>query len=150
MRGRKRMKKGNCKAWAITAAGLVLLAAGLVMVKVGMAEEGILPVLPYVLIGIGAGAFGQGTGELLSARAIRNHPEIAREKEIEQADERNVALGNRAKAKAFDIMIFVFGALLLSFALMRVALAAVLLLCFSYLFVLGCGVYFRIRYEKEM
>jgi hypothetical protein len=47
-------------------------------------------------------------------------------------------------------MIFVFGALILSFALMGISLAAVLLLCFAYLFVIGCGVFFRVRYEKEM
>ena len=142
--------KGYVKAWVIAVTGVLLLAAGLIMVKLGASEEGIWLTLPYVLIGVGCGAFGQGTGELISTRSMKNHPEIVRMKEIEGSDERNIAIGNRAKAKAFDVMIYVFGALLLSFALMRVDLAAVLLLCFSYLVVIGSGIYYRIRYEKEM
>ena len=45
---------------------------------------------------------------------------------------------------------FVFGALLLAFALMQVDLTAVLLLVGAYLLVQGYAVYCRIRLEKEM
>ena len=70
--------------------------------------------------------------------------------EIEQRDERNIAIADRAKGKAFDMMTFVFGALMLAFALMSVDLPAVLLLVFAYLFVHGYAIYYRCRYEKEM
>ena len=48
------------------------------------------------------------------------------------------------------MMLFLFGALMLIFAIMGVDLAAVLLLVFAYLFVHGCAVYYRIKYEREM
>ena len=112
--------------------------------------EGVMAVLPFVCLGIGCGAFGHGMGDLLSRKALENDPELARSLVIEQQDERNIALANRAKGKAFDIMIYVYGALLVSFGLMGVALAPLLLLVFAYLLVVGCSVYYRVKYEKEM
>jgi 4-hydroxybenzoate polyprenyltransferase len=61
-----------------------------------------------------------------------------------------VAIVNRAKSKAYDMMIFVFGALMLAFALMGIDRAAVLLLVSSYLFIIGYSVYYRCKYDKEM
>ncbi|HQE70757.1 MAG TPA: hypothetical protein PK071_06530, partial [Atopobiaceae bacterium] len=55
----------------------------------------------------------------------------------------------RAKGKAFDMMTFVFGALMLSFALMGVDMIAVLLLVFSYLFVHGSALYYRFKFERK-
>ena len=109
--------------------------------------EGVMAVLPFVCLGIGCGAFGHGMGDLLSRKALENAPELARSLAIEQQDERNIALANRAKGKAFDI---IYGALLVSFGLMGVALAPLLLLVFAYLLVVGCSVYYRVKYEKEM
>ena len=131
-------------------AGLAILAAGLVLLLTLDDPQGPLQALPYVLIGLGCGAFGYGAGELLSRAAIKKHPELQKQIEIEKNDERNVAIGYRAKAKAYDIMVFVFGALLLAFALMGTETAAVLLLVFAYLFVVGCGVYYRVKYDREM
>ena len=109
-----------------------------------------MAVLPFVCLGIGCGAFGHGMGDLLSRKALENDPELARSLAIEQQDERNIALANRANGKAFDIMIYVYGELLVSFGLMGVALAPLLLLVFAYLLVVGCSVYYRVKYEKEM
>lgn len=106
--------------------------------------------LPYVCIGVGSGIFGHGMGNVIGRQAIKNSPDIQRQIAIDQRDERNIAISNRSKAKSYDLMIFVFGALMLSFALMGVDITAVLLLVFSYLLVIGYGVYYRFKYEKEM
>ncbi len=143
------MKKSKMD-YLITSIGVVLLGLGLYLVKTLVEPRGFLLALPYVCIGIGCGAFGQGVGNLLSYQAVKNSPELQKELEINQKDERNVAIASRAKAKAFDRMTFVFAALMLSFALMGVELAAVLLLVCAYLFVQGCGIYYRCKYEKEM
>lgn len=87
---------------------------------------------------------------LISLRAIKNSPGIQKELEINRKDERNVAIASRAKAKAYDLMIFVFAALMLSFALMEIDLVALLLLVFAYLFVVGSSVYYRCKFDKEM
>ena len=81
---------------------------------------------------------------------MKKDPELAKQMEIEAKDERNIMIANYAKGKAFDLMTFVFGALMVSFALMGVDLAAVLLLVAAYLFVEGSAVWYRVRFEKEM
>lgn len=130
--------------------GIVLLGSGLYFVKTISDPQGIMLTLPYVCIGIGSGLFGHGMGSILSRRALQNNPQMQKQMEIEQNDERNIAIANRAKGKAFDMMTFVFGALMIAFALMGADLAAVLLLVSAYLFVHGYAVYCRCKYEKEM
>ena len=124
--------------------GLAMLVFGLYLVKTTDATEGILMTLPYVLIGIGCGLFGQGIGGVIERSVLKKHPELIKQKEIEVNDERNQQISNRAKAKAYDMMVFVFG------ALMNVDLAIVLLVVFSYLFVVGSGDYYRVKFEKEL
>lgn len=133
-----------------TIIGLLLLGIGLYLVKTVIEPQGIMKALPYICVGLGCGTFGHGMGEIVSSRAIKNYPDIKKQMEIDKQDERNIAIGNRAKAKAYDMMIFVFGALMITFALMNIDLIAVLLLAFVYLFVLGYCSYYRVKYDKEM
>lgn len=142
--------KGKKSDYAITAIGLVLAAAGLFWVKSLVNPQGFLLALPYVCIGIGCGVFGHGMGNIISHKAIKTNPDLQKQIEIDKNDERNVAISNRAKAKAYDLMTFVFGALMMIFALMGVDVIAVLLLVFAYLFVQGYGIYYRCKYDKEM
>ena len=132
------------------AAGLLLAAAGLYLVRTAADPQGFLRALPYVCIGVGCGLFGGCLGGLLGDRAVQSDPELARRLRIEQNDERNVAVANRAKGKAFDCMTYVFGALMVSFALMGIDLVAVLLLVFAYLLVHGVALYYRIKFDREM
>lgn len=109
-----------------------------------------LRTLPFICIGLGSGLFGSGMGELIGQRALKNSPAIAKQMEINKNDERNIAIATRAKAKAYDMMVFVFGALMLAFALMETELTVVLLLVFGYLFTIGYGIYYRFKYDREM
>ena len=130
--------------------GLILLAAGLYLVRQDKNPGEMLRVLMYICIGVGCGLFGHGMGQIVRQRALKGDPEIARRLEIEQNDERNIMIASRAKARAFDMMTFVFGALMVCFALMQIDLAAILLLVFVYLFVEGYAIYCRFRIEKEI
>ena len=134
------------KTWLVA----VMAALGLLLMALSWGQSGSNSLWPYLCIGIGAGLFGQGTGELVSRRALRDCPEFRRQLEIARKDERNMAIADHAKSKAFDLMTFSFGALMLSFALMRVQMAAVWMLVLVYLFVHGYALYWRCRYEKEM
>jgi len=129
--------------------GLLAAAAGLWLLHSG-ADLTAARALPYLCIGVGCGLFGQGAGELLAARAIKGDPALQKRLEVERADERNQAIADRAKGKAFDRMTFVYAALMLTFALMEVELAAVLLLVAAYLFVEFSAVYYRCKLEKQM
>lgn len=142
--------KGRTWNWIKIIGGLLLGIVSLFILRHYDQAEGVMAVLPFVCLGIGCGAFGHGMGDLLSRKALESDPKLARSLAIEQQDERNIALANRAKGKAFDIMLYVYGALLVSFGLMGVALAPLLLLVFSYLLVVGCSIYYRLKYDKEM
>jgi len=130
--------------------GLALLAAGLYLAKTTDAATSIMRALPFVMIGIGCGLFGQGMSGIVERRILKKHPELIKQKEIEVKDERNIEISNRAKAKAYDMMVFVFGALMVGFALMGVEMVVVLLLVFAYLFVVGSGIYYRVKLDKEL
>ena len=69
---------------AITAVGLLILAARLCLLKMNGAPQGVLLALPYVCIGIGCGLFGHGMGDIISERAVRSNPEIQKKLEIEK------------------------------------------------------------------
>lgn len=112
--------KSKITNYATLIMGLLLLAVSLYLIKTSNDPQGIMRTLPYVCIGIGCGLFGHGMGNVISERAINSYPELKRQLDIEKNDERNVAIANRAKGKAFDMMTFVFGALMLSFALMGI------------------------------
>jgi uncharacterized membrane protein len=144
------MMKKNYKDTSFAVIGFVLAAAGLYFVKALSQPQGFIRALPYICIGLGCGLFGHGIGNIISYRVIKNNPDIVKQIKIEKTDERNIAISDKAKAKAYDLMIYVFGALMLSFALMGIDLAAVLLLVASYLAVVFYGIYYRTKYDKEM
>lgn len=136
--------------YAAVAAGLLLVAAGFCLLKMVPDPQGFLRALPYVCIGVGCGLFGGGLGSRIGDRAVQSDPETARRVRIEQNDERNIAVANSAKGKAFDWMTYVYSALMVSFALMGVDLVPLLLLVFAYLLVHGVALYYRIKFDKEM
>jgi len=144
------MKSDSAKMAGVVVLGLLILAAGLIMLKVVEDPQGILLPLPYALIGVGCGVFGYGCGELLRRKVLESNPEIARAVEIERKDERNQMIANKAKARAYDITIYVFGLLVFVFGLMQVDLLPILMLTAAYLFVVFSAVFFMNRYNKDM
>ena len=144
------MKNKSTSAIVFTILGLLLLVIGFILMKTIEDPQGIMRALPYVLIGIGCGVFGQNLGEIISNRTLKKYPDEAKKIEIERKDERNLMLSYRAKAKAYDLMVYVYGAVMLIFALMQVDIITIMILVLSYLFIIFSGVYFRSKYEKEM
>lgn len=130
--------------------GVVLWGIAVLLLRQNPGNSGFWRALPYVCLGVGAGLLGRGIGQMVQRKALQSDPELARQQEIEAGDERNIQLAQRAKAKAFDLMVFVFSALLLVFALMGVEMTALLLLVAAYLLVQGYAVYCRVKLEKEM
>lgn len=143
------MKK-NTLNYLAAGLGILLLGTGLFLLKWIDDPQGIWRTLPYVCIGLGCGAFGHGLGNLISRKAEQSDPALQKQKAIEQNDERNIAIANHAKAKAYDLMIYLFGALMVAFAMMGVDTAAVLLLVFAYLVVVGFFLYYQSKYNREM
>ncbi len=130
--------------------GFALIAAGIYLIRTVPDPQGILRALPFLLVGFGCGIFGHGLGELLAKRSTESDPETARRMEIDQTDERNVMIGNMAKAKGYDMMTYVFGALMVSFAVMGASWTVIIPMVIGYLFVHGYAIYFRVKFDKEM
>lgn len=142
------MKKGACFTLAVI--GFMLVLVGLCYLKSVKEPQGIMRVLPYYCIGIGCGMFGHGAGEIISRRTTKKAQDVQKQIEIEKNDERNIAISSRAKGKAFDAMIYIFGALIVSFGLMELELYVILSLVFAYFLVIGISIYYRCKYDKEM
>jgi hypothetical protein len=142
------MKKGTYIT--LTVIGLVLAAIGLYLLKSIEEPQGVMRTLPYVCIGIGCGAFGHGMGEIISRGALKNSQDIQKQMEIMQKDERNIAIINRAKGKAYNAMIYIFGSLIVSFGLMNIEVSVILMLVFAYLLVVGISIFYRCKYDNEM
>ena len=132
------------KSIAFTIGGIALVIAGFVLLKFFPADEGVMEVLPYYFMGIGCGAFGWGAGELLRARALRGNLEV------ERTDERRIFIANAAKARAYDVMSYLFAALIICFGLMQVDLVVLLMLIAAFLFVEGVAIYQMVKLEKKL
>ena len=129
---------------------IVSIAGGLLLIKTLENPNEFILTLSYICIGVGCGVFGHGMGNFVAIKTVQNNAEIKKQMDIVRKDERNIAISNRAKAKAYDLMTYTFGALLLIFTLMGVDLIPLLLLVFIYLLIQIYAVYYRIKYDKEM
>lgn len=134
----------------LAAAGLIIFTAGLVLMISSRDAVGILKTLPYICVGLGSGIFGGSIGTALKNRTMLKDPQAAKYVEIEQKDERNQAVNNRSKARVYDLMIYVYAAVILSFALMQVNMYVTLVLVVIYLFFIFANVYYLNKYNKEM
>jgi hypothetical protein len=143
------MKK-TISFYFLTVVGVGLLATGLYFIKTIEDPQGLLRVLPFICFGLGCAIFGHGIGEIIVRHAMNNSPAAAKQLEIDKKDERNLTIANRAKAKTYDMMSFMFGALILSIALMGIEILVVILLVFIHLFILVYNSYYRYKYNKEM
>ncbi|PJI10359.1 hypothetical protein CUB90_12700 [Clostridium sp. CT7] len=68
----------------------------------------------------------------------------------EEKDERNIAIDDRAKAKAFDVTGIVFGILIIIYTFMKYNLLMVLLACAAYLFIFITYMFYFGKFHKEM
>ena len=143
-------KNSKAKNYITIIAGLIILLSGLFLLKTPDEILTSLKAFPYIIICLGCGIFGHGIGNMISNNALKNYPDILKELSVEQTDERNVIICNTAKAKAYDMMIFILGSLLIALALMKIDISVVLIIAGAYLFITGYGIYYRIKFEKEM
>ena len=130
--------------------GFIICVTGLLLVKSMPDAQGIMRTFPYICIGIGTGIFGQNLGTVISSLVLRKDPLSAKRIEIEMKDERNTAIRNKAKAKAYDLMVMVLGALMLVFTLMQVELYVILVFIAAYLFIVFSSIYYLSKFQKEM
>lgn len=124
--------------------GVLLLAAGIF----GFGESA--KTVSGLCIGIGAGLAGMNVAHLIIGYYYKKHPDAEKQSDIEAQDERNVAITDKAKAKAFDLtrklLIIVPFLLILADSPLWITLAAVGVYTFSF----GLQIYFTMRLSREM
>ena len=130
--------------------GVVLVALGLYIYQktVGMGKT--VVAIPYIFIAIGCGILGHFTGNLIQYYSTKNNEELKRQIEIEKNDERNVLIAEKSKAKAYDLMIYLFAAMLIIFSLMGADKLQILVLVAIYLSLQIYALYWKSKFESRM
>ena len=129
----------------------VLLAVGIVLLALAVLLDGrVSDAMGGMLCGMGSGLLALAGSTLLNLRHQDKHPEEARRSDIEQKDERNVAIRNRAKAVSGEV---------LQWAVMAAAWLSIGLDAPLWVPITATGVfvaksvlelYLMVRYEREM
>lgn len=130
---------------------MIFILSGVIVLAVGLFVTGDnLKSVSGLCIGIGAGLIGMNAANLIIHLYYGKHPAIKKQSEIDSKDERNVAITNKAKAKAFDIMIKIL--MIIPFLMILIDLPLWMILAVIALYMLGFFVqlYLIIRYSKEM
>jgi len=129
---------------------LLILGIALVGLQVFVLKDIGNKQLSGICIGVGAGLFGMGAGQLISIMVIEKHPEAKRKVDIEAKDERNMYINDRARARAFNAMEIILPILALVLILMGEPLLTVLLVIGAYLTGWGTYIGYLGKYQKEM
>ncbi len=85
-------------------AGLIVLGLALVLVSIFVFGDAEPKAVFGMMLGVGAGLFGMSVSGLVAIRYEKTHPDMARQSQIEQKDERNTMIRDKAKSRAGDIV----------------------------------------------
>ena len=130
--------------------GFIILAVSAIIHKLANNAQGIMYNSSFVLFGIGASTLIQNIGNIFNIRAVKKDPQLANQKKIDEKDERNIIIRNKAKAKAYDIMVIVFPVLILALSLILVDQIILYLVTIVFFIVIFSYMYFKDKYDKEM
>lgn len=130
--------------------GVVLVALGLYIYQKTVGMDKTVVVIPYIFIAIGCGILGHFTGNLIQYYSTKGNEELKRQIEIEKNDERNVLIAEKSKAKAYDLMIYLFAAMLIIFSLMGADKLQLVVLVAIYLSLQIYALYWKSKFESRM
>lgn len=130
--------------------GVVLVALGLYIYQKTVGMDKTVVVISYIFIAIGCGILGHFTGNLIQYYSTKGNEELKRQIEIEKNDERNVLIAEKSKAKAYDLMIYLFAAMLIIFSLMGADKLQLVVLVAIYLSLQIYALYWKSKFESRM
>jgi len=144
------MKANKRREYLILFVSLIVISLGFYLVIYANSLTDSLNLLPYFIIGIGCIGFGYTGGKILSDHYKKKNPDLLEEFEIEATDERNQLIGYRAKSKAFEAYLMIFGLLIAALALVGIDLWLILLLACAYLATIIYMLILTSKYSKEI
>ena len=136
--------------YILTAVGFVLFVMGIVLAILFSKSQGVMKTLPFICLGIGAGFCGGGLSGIITYRRIQKSPRLAKEKEINTKDERNVFITYKAKSAAYNLTLIIFAVLIMFLAVVQVESYIILVFTGAYLLIIFLYIYFFNKYYKEM
>ncbi|WP_033164291.1 hypothetical protein [Clostridium sp. KNHs205] len=101
-------------------------------------------------IGLGSGLASVNVAHIFIKRMFRKHPEYKRQSEIDAKDERSIAITNKAKAKAYDKMIYIMIGVPFVMIFLNSPLWMILTVIAFYVFGYGLHLYYLVKYNKIM
>lgn len=142
--------KNIIKDWLLTFLGIGLVAVGFLLHKNSFSTDKMMVTIPYIFIGVGCGIFGHFMGNVIKYFSTKNNAELERQIKIDKNDERNILIAEKSKAKAYDLMIYLFAAMLIIFSLMGVDKLAIIMTVAIYLSIQIYTLYWRSKFENKM
>ena len=130
---------------ALLCLGLLAALAGL-----GLSSNPAFKALGGVLLGVGAGLAGMSAARLLLIFYESRHPQVYRQTQIEENDERNQQIRRRAKARAGEVTSWLVLALAFVLILYGAPLWLTLLTVGVYLAYTVINLFLMARYQKQM
>lgn len=146
------MKKNKnvIKEWFLTFVGIGLVVVGFLLHKYSLSTDKMIVTIPYIFIGVGCGIFGHFMDNLIKYFSTKNHKELERQIQIDKNDERNILIVEKSKAKAYDLMIYLFTSILIILSLMGVDKLAIIMIVAVYLSIQIYALYWRSKFESKM
>lgn len=130
--------------WALLVLGVVLVAAGLSII--GHVQKSVVG----VCLGVGSGLIAMNLVNLAVYRYYKKRPDLEKQSRIDAHDERMIAITARAKAKAFDVLIWTLIAFPFVLILADVPLWQTLATVAIYVFGYCVQLYYTGRLSREM
>ena len=146
------MKKNKnvIKEWFLTFVGIGLVVVGFLLHKYSLSTDKVIVTIPYIFIGVGCGIFGHFMDNLIKYFSTKNHKELERQIQIDKNDERNILIAEKSKAKAYDLMIYLFTSILIILSLMGVDKLAIIMIVAIYLSIQIYALYWCSKFESKM
>lgn len=146
------MKKNKnvVKDCFLTFLGIGLVLVGFLFHNKSVSTDKMIATIPYIFITVGCGIFGHFMDNLIKYFSTKNHEELERQIQIEKNDERNILIAEKSKAKAYDLMIYLFASLLIIFSLMGVDKLVIIMIVAIYLSIQIYALYWRSKFESKM
>lgn len=146
------MKKNNnvVKDCFLTFLGIGLVLVGFLFHNKIVSTDKMIATIPYIFIGVGCGIFGHFMDNLIKYFSTKNNEELEKQIQIDKNDERNIIIAEKSKAKAYDLMIYLFASLLIIFSLMGVDKLVIIMIVAIYLSIQIYALYWRTKFERKM
>ena len=102
-----------------------------------------------ILSGMGFGLFGVGIATIIEHNLYKKNPKLQEKKIIEQNDERNIAINNKAKAKSGTLIMYLNFILTMVMSALHIQFWAVLSVCLIGVLYPLLTMFFIAKYNKH-